>query len=276
MRSSCKVSNTKLVDKVWEIFKECNTKTDNSNNSNGVKKEANIADADENTKSEGVPQASSETGKDNSDKVTLNKREKKELRKEKQSKKSKKQKQIEHDSKEKSGTKRKLDSIEEEEPTVATDEPRKQKKRKKGDDSFKQISEAVEVKKKKKKKGDISQEEAIPQEQDRENKIKNGAIATNGNHALANGNESAAERQQSGAFKWTSAIKRVLKEAPEEGLKLSKLQRKVFSLYHSACGEDSNVKSKEELIVLLNHKLKKKNMFIMQKDKVKLHKQRIS
>lgn len=272
MRSSCRVSNIKLVDKVWEIFKDANTKSDNSSNGdssnvNGVKKDASVPDADNSGNNEDLPQASSETVKDDTDMVKLNKRERKELRREKQSKKSKKEKRAEHDGKGKSGTKRKLDCIEAEEPNMGTDEPKKQKKRKKGDDTSEEMVEIVEVKKKKKKKGSIAQEEALPQSTA---VIKNGTIERNGNHDL--GNESLVEVQHSGLFKWTTAIKRVLKEAPEEGLKLSKLQRKVFSLYFSAYGEAANTKSKQELAALLSQKLSKKNKFIMYKDRVKLRK----
>lgn len=266
MRSSCRVSNTKLVDKVWEIFKDANAKNDNSNNSNGVKKDEGVTDADNKVNNEAVPQASSETGKADADAVKLNKRERKELRKEKQSKKSKKEKHSEHESKGKSGTKRKLDSIEEEEPNMESAEPKKKKKRKKGDDSLEQVVEIVEAKKKKKKKGVISQEEVPPQ--GTENKIENGTIATNGNHVLEEA--SPEEPQHPALFKWTNAIKRVLKEAPEEGLKLNKLQRKVFSLYYSAYGDAPNVKSKQELVALLSHKLNKKDKFIMEKCRVKL------
>lgn len=258
------MSNTKLVDRVWEIFKDANSKNDNSNNSNGVKKDEGGTDADKKVSNEAVPQASSEAGKADADAVKLNKRERKELRREKQSKKSKKEKHAEHESKGKSGTKRKLDSIEEKEPTVESAEPKKKKKRKKGDDSLEEDVEIVEIKKK--KKGVISQDVAP---QGTENKIENGTIATNGNHVLE---ESPVKPQHPVLFKWTPAIKRVLKEAPEEGLKLSKLQRKVFSLYYSAYEDAPNVKSKQELVPLLSHKLNKKNKFIMQKDRVKLRK----
>lgn len=270
MRSSCRVSNTKLVDKVWEIFKDANTTSNNNGNSNGVKKDASVTDADNNVNND-VPQASSETGKGDTNEVKLNKKERKELRREKQRKKSKKDKHVEPGNKGKSGKKRKLECTEEEEPSVVKEDSRKQKKLKKGDSSMEQVIDTVEMKKKKKKK-DISQVEALPQ--DRKN-ISNGTSEVSEKQVLGKGKENLvepAEPPHPAVFKWTPAIKRVLKEAPEEGLKISKLQKKVFSIYYSTYSEAPNVKSKEELVPLLSRKLKKKNKFVMQKDRVKLQK----
>lgn len=261
MRSSCRVSNPKLMDKVWEIFKDANTKTNTT--TNGVTNGMTLTETDDSGKkndNENVKETSNETDQNcNKDTTKLNKRERKELRKEKQSKKSKKDKHCVHSNNTESGTKRKLD-IEEEETNLETAEPRKKKKKRKGHDLLleEEHIETAEPKKKKKRKGDDMLEENI--------------LTPNNNNVMEEESEEPAQPQSTSVFKWTVAIRRVLQNGPEEGLKVSKLQRKVFSLYYAAHGETGNVKSKAELLGTLHKKLNKKKEFIMYKDKVKLQK----
>ena len=261
MRSSCRVNNPKLVDKVWNVFKDASAKKPNTN---GVKNGLSVTEETTNnsnkkTNSENVQEGHSEADKNSTNETAkLNKREKKELRKEKQSKKSKKDKNIPHDNT-KSGTKRKLDEEEELEPNLETAEPKKKKKRK-GDDSVVEGEEqqVIETKKSKKKKEKDNTQEST--------------FTTNGNHIRGEENEEQTETQSKSAFKWSVAINKVLVDAPEEGLKMSKLQRKVLSLYYAFHGDATNVKTKEELSIILHKKLNKKNKFVMYKDKVKLQK----
>ena len=88
------MSNPKLVDRVWEIFKDANTKSNTT--TNGVKNGLNLTEtgnSDKKNDSENVIETCNETDQNgNNDTTKLNKRERKELRREKQSKKSKKDK----------------------------------------------------------------------------------------------------------------------------------------------------------------------------------------
>ncbi|KAG0728067.1 Cell growth-regulating nucleolar protein [Chionoecetes opilio] len=260
MKSSCRVSNPKLVDRVWVIFKDANTK--DTNTVTDAKNGVSVPEANNNTKKtngENGDQVVNGAEKDGSDDIAkLNKREKKELRREKQSKKSKKDKHTtQNDGDTKPGAKRKRD-VEEEEPVVEPTESKK-KKKKKGKDlpaGEEEATEMTEPKRKKKRKEKDALEESI--------------IANENHNILDEDNEDPSPVEPPSAFKWSVAIRRVLQEAPEEGLKVSKVQRKVLSLYCAAHGE---AKSKAELLVVLHKKLNKKGKFVLYKDKVRLPKE---
>lgn len=259
MRNVCRSCSPKLVNEAWEVFKDANSEkhiTNTDSTKNGV---TEVVDSDKKNNGENIQETHNELDINCTNGIAkLSKRERKELRREKQSKKSKKDKHVSHDNDKKSGTKRKFNN-EEAEPNLETTVPKKKKKKRKGDDSLveeEQDKETVKPKKKKKKKGDYLQEESF--------------LTANENHVMQEENEEQAQPQPVSAFKWTVAIKRVLQDAPEEGLKVSKLQRKVFALYCAAHGEDA--KSKAELIPILHKKLNKKNHFVVFKDKVKLRK----
>ncbi|GAA6093106.1 cell growth-regulating nucleolar protein isoform X1 [Tachysurus ichikawai] len=71
-----------------------------------------------------------------------------------------------------------------------------------------------------------------------------------------------------GKFNWKGTIKAILRQAPEEGIALKKLRKKVLSAYYSFSAED-NHKSEEELYSLFNKKLKNPKFKIL-KEKVRL------
>ncbi|XP_027027704.1 cell growth-regulating nucleolar protein isoform X1 [Tachysurus fulvidraco] len=71
-----------------------------------------------------------------------------------------------------------------------------------------------------------------------------------------------------GTFNWKGTIKAILRQAPEEGIALKKLRKKVLSAYYSFSAED-NHKSEEELYSLFNKKLKNPKFKIL-KEKVRL------
>ncbi|XP_060748274.1 cell growth-regulating nucleolar protein isoform X2 [Tachysurus vachellii] len=71
-----------------------------------------------------------------------------------------------------------------------------------------------------------------------------------------------------GKFNWKGTIKAIVRQAPEEGIALKKLRKKVLSAYYSFSAED-NHKSEEELYSLFNKKLKNPKFKIL-KEKVRL------
>ncbi|XP_060757245.1 cell growth-regulating nucleolar protein isoform X2 [Neoarius graeffei] len=83
-----------------------------------------------------------------------------------------------------------------------------------------------------------------------------------------NEQETQDESNTTGKFNWKGTIKAVLRQAPEEGIALKKLRKKVLSAYYSFSTED-NHKSEEELYSLFNKKLKNPKFKIL-KEKVRL------
>uniref|UniRef100_A0A8C1C6Q5 Cell growth-regulating nucleolar protein n=1 Tax=Cyprinus carpio carpio TaxID=630221 RepID=A0A8C1C6Q5_CYPCA len=75
----------------------------------------------------------------------------------------------------------------------------------------------------------------------------------------------------SGKFNWKGTIKAVLRDAPEDGLAVKKLRKKVLAAYHSFTG-DSNYRSEEELLSLFNRKINNNPKFKILKDRVRLQK----
>ncbi|XP_016402421.1 cell growth-regulating nucleolar protein-like [Sinocyclocheilus rhinocerous] len=73
----------------------------------------------------------------------------------------------------------------------------------------------------------------------------------------------------SGKFNWKGTIKAVLRDAPEDGLAVKKLRKKVLAAYHSFTG-DSNFRSEEELLSLFNRKINNNPKFKILKDRVRL------
>ncbi|TSK87454.1 Cell growth-regulating nucleolar protein [Bagarius yarrelli] len=80
--------------------------------------------------------------------------------------------------------------------------------------------------------------------------------------------EAQEESNTKGKFNWKGTIKAVLRQAPEEGIALKKLRKKVLSAYYSFSAE-ANHKSEEELYSLFNKKLKNPKFRIL-KEKVRL------
>lgn len=81
--------------------------------------------------------------------------------------------------------------------------------------------------------------------------------------------EVESESNAKGKFNWKGTIKAVLRDAPEEGLAVKKLRKKVIAQYYSFSGS-SNYRSEDELLALFNKKINKNPKFKVLKDKVRL------
>ncbi|KAJ8262567.1 hypothetical protein GJAV_G00167870 [Gymnothorax javanicus] len=77
------------------------------------------------------------------------------------------------------------------------------------------------------------------------------------------------ESAPKGKFNWKGTIKAVLKDAPEEGLPIKKLRKKVLAEYHNFSG-GQNHKSEEELLALFSRKVNNNPKFRVLKEKVRL------
>ncbi|XP_068246222.1 cell growth-regulating nucleolar protein [Palaemon carinicauda] len=72
-------------------------------------------------------------------------------------------------------------------------------------------------------------------------------------------------------FKWNKAICTVLKDAPEEGMKMKHLKRKLFSLYMESKSEAAHIKSDIEINALITKKLgRRTDKYVVVKERVKL------
>lgn len=132
------------------------------------------------------------------------------------------------------------------------EEPQKKKKRKQAAEECDEEVESMEGKSSKKKKQ--RKEEECEESQDMEE--------------VEEEKEAQEESKTKGKFNWKGTIKAVLRQAPEEGIALKKLRKKVLSAYYSFSAED-NHKSEDELYSLFNKKLKNPKFKIL-KDKVRL------
>nr|XP_055033601.1 cell growth-regulating nucleolar protein [Misgurnus anguillicaudatus]XP_055033602.1 cell growth-regulating nucleolar protein [Misgurnus anguillicaudatus] len=88
------------------------------------------------------------------------------------------------------------------------------------------------------------------------------------------GEEPANEEEEfdsnpKGKFNWKGTIKAVLRDAPEDGLAIKKLRKKVLAAYYSFSG-DSNYRSEDEIYSLFNKKINNNPKFKVLKDKVRL------
>ena len=73
-------------------------------------------------------------------------------------------------------------------------------------------------------------------------------------------------------FKWKVAINKILKTAPEDGIKIKKFKKLVSSEYYLSCGEGYS-KPKNEVEALINGKLQRRNdKYVIVNDRVKLRK----
>lgn len=78
-----------------------------------------------------------------------------------------------------------------------------------------------------------------------------------------------SESNSTGKFNWKGTIKAVLRDAPEDGLAVKKLRKKVLAAYYSFTG-DGNYRSEEELLSLFNKKINNNPKFKTLKEKVRL------
>ncbi|KAA0709812.1 Cell growth-regulating nucleolar protein [Triplophysa tibetana] len=81
--------------------------------------------------------------------------------------------------------------------------------------------------------------------------------------------EVESEPNAKGKFNWKGTIKAVLKDAPDEGLAVKKIRKKVLAQYYSFTGS-SNYRSEEEVLALFNKKINHNPKFKVLKDKVRL------
>ncbi|XP_056094794.1 cell growth-regulating nucleolar protein isoform X2 [Rhinichthys klamathensis goyatoka] len=78
-----------------------------------------------------------------------------------------------------------------------------------------------------------------------------------------------SESNSTGKFNWKGTIKAVLRDAPEDGLAVKKLRKKVLAAYYSFTG-DGNYRSEEELLSLFNKKINNNPKFKTLREKVRL------
>ncbi|XP_062874615.1 cell growth-regulating nucleolar protein isoform X2 [Trichomycterus rosablanca] len=158
-------------------------------------------------------------------------------------------------------------------------EERQQKKKKKrtengGVENQQDGENGVEERQRKKKKRNREEEECEEEENVEETttrikkKKKNQEKSEESQNTEDDEQEVNEESSSKEKFNWKGTIKAVLRQAPEEGISVKKLRKKVLSAYCAYSGE-RNYKSEEELYTLFNKKLKNPK-FRMVKDKVKL------
>lgn len=82
-------------------------------------------------------------------------------------------------------------------------------------------------------------------------------------------NQEPEPNTTAGKFNWKGTIKAVLRDAPEDGLAVKKLRKKVLAAYYSFSG-DRNYRSEEELLSLFNRKINTNPKFKILKDRVRL------
>ncbi|XP_073676667.1 cell growth-regulating nucleolar protein [Garra rufa] len=128
-----------------------------------------------------------------------------------------------------------------------TDEKQKRKKRKRDENG--QNEDGKSSKKQKKRKQEELDESVNSEGEEPENQ--------------------EPESNPKGKFNWKGTIKAVLRDAPEDGLSVKKLRKKVLAAYYSFTG-DSNFRSEEEVLSVFNRKLNKNPKFRILKDKVRL------
>ncbi|XP_026137108.1 cell growth-regulating nucleolar protein [Carassius auratus] len=138
-----------------------------------------------------------------------------------------------------------------------TDEKQRRKKRKREEDG--QNADEKSNKKQKKRKQEAVDESLNPEGEEPESLNPEGEEPEN----------QESESNSTGKFNWKGTIKAVLRDAPEEGLAVKKLRKKVLAAYYSFTG-DSNYRSEEELLSLFNRKINNNPKFKLLKDRVRL------
>lgn len=143
----------------------------------------------------------------------------------------------------------------------------KKDKRKRPVEDEGETQETEKPKKKMKKKAAAEEEdEKANQENMEPENAENGmdeSMAQEGEDSEGTGGHSP--------FKWKKAIHTILKDAPEEGMKMKKLKRKLFALYVESKSEAAHRKSDVEIDALISKKLQRRNdKYVVVKDRVKL------
>lgn len=248
MKNSLKIHNTALHDQVWDIFSEA------TSNASAAPKQGMVAQRTENAVEQPVSAHVEENG--GQEAPPKEKKKNKRERKEERQKKGKKKRGEEN------GVTAEQQPQEEEGPD-ATEKQRKKKRRREEEETPVQNGggetenghtlegETAAKKSKKSKKGHPEHNaHAVETEQE-------------------TGGDDEGESNPKGKFNWKGTIKAVLKEAPEEGLSVKKLRKKVLSAYYGFSG-DGNHKSEEELLALFSKKVNNNPKFRVLKEKVRL------
>lgn len=250
LNNSARVRHSHIVDKAWEVFEAASK--NNKSNTPSQNGEAQPAD-DPAVATLNGSDCPDVTAQDNN-KSSMSKKEKKMERQKKQGKKEKKDRTSENTEVVEKPSKRKLED-------KSINEAGESKKRKKHPEQAEATSEDCQEKQKKKKRKhcDENEDEDLSLNENHSQNHNGDANTVNGSVGETPG------------FKWKVAISQVLQDAPEKGMKMTKLQRKILSLYFTANSESSHVKSENEVAAMLKNKLKKRNdKYIVCKDRVKL------
>ncbi|XP_028657659.1 cell growth-regulating nucleolar protein [Erpetoichthys calabaricus] len=246
MKNSLKIHHTALHDQVWEIFSACSVPNSKEDNPALPQESLNQNDQSETLIKDNVAA---------SDEKKKSKRERKEERKNK-SKQEKKH--------------LKLDNKKENEDRKST----KKDSQSEGEDISRR--ENGELKKKKKKHatedfGEIDVVNENEHESSFSNRKRRKRECSEENTKIkqlkTEPEDVEFENENKGKFNWKGTIKAILRSAPEDGIPLKKLKKKVLAQYYAVTGEH-NHKTDEELNSLFNKKIKNNPKFRLLKERV--------
>uniref|UniRef100_A0A8C1HAC6 Ly1 antibody reactive homolog (mouse) n=1 Tax=Cyprinus carpio carpio TaxID=630221 RepID=A0A8C1HAC6_CYPCA len=145
----------------------------------------------------------------------------------------------------------------------------KKSKRKTSDENTEQNGENTEKQRRRKRRREENEqntdEKSNKKQKRREQEAYDESPSLEGEEPASQESESSS----AGKFNWKGTIKAVLRDAPEDGLAVKKLRKKVLAAYYSFTG-DSNYRSEEELLSLFNRKINNNPKFKILKDRVRL------
>ncbi|XP_072550546.1 cell growth-regulating nucleolar protein [Salminus brasiliensis] len=233
IKNSLRINDASLQNQVWEIFSAADNSKPNGTQHPEPKPDPPLPQQPQEQQQE----------KEVEEKVSEKKKNKRERKEERQKKSKKKQKKhVENGETEQSGEN-------------ASDEQKR--------------------KKKKRKRAAEEEEEEDGQDEDgkptsKPKKRKEEEPEENPGESLEDQQDEQDQSGSKGKFNWKGTIKAVLQQAPDEGLPVKKLRKKVLAAYYSFSG-DGNYRSEEEVFSLFNKKLKNPKFKVL-KDKVRLEK----
>ncbi|KAF4104554.1 cell growth-regulating nucleolar protein [Onychostoma macrolepis] len=143
----------------------------------------------------------------------------------------------------------------------------KKKKRKTSDEQNGENTDEKQTRKKRKR--EEKEQNADEKSNKKQKKRKQDAFDESLNPEGEEPEKQESESSSTGKFNWKGTIKAVLRDAPEDGLAVKKLRKKVLAAYYSFTG-DSNFRSEEELLSLFNRKINSNPKFKILKDRVRL------
>ncbi|XP_067312821.1 cell growth-regulating nucleolar protein [Pseudorasbora parva] len=146
---------------------------------------------------------------------------------------------------------------------------RKEKKNKRKTSEEQNGQKASEKQSRKKRKREEREQNVDPKTNKKQKKRKEEVSDESLNLEEEEPVAQESESNTTGKFNWKGTIKAVLKDAPEDGLAVKKLRKKVLAAYYSFTG-DGNYRSEEELLSLFNKKINNNPKFKMLKEKVRL------